>query len=80
MSQTTTTKSQVTGTVVGGALKLDESLDLPENSRVTVTVEAFDEETRKAIEAWESFKQRIKDHPVNSGGMHFTRDELHERR
>lgn len=75
--------TQVTATVIDGTLKLNQPVDLPSNSRVRVTVEPLAEsdelsdEERRA--AWERFKQRARERPVNSGGLHFTRDELHER-
>lgn len=79
-------ETQLTGTVIDGTLKLDRPLDLPNNSRVSVTIEPItgpsaDTPTDAARrEAWERFMQRIQERPVNSGGRHFTRDELHERR
>jgi hypothetical protein len=30
--------------------------------------------------AWESLMARLKERPIHGGGVHFTRDELHERR
>ena len=30
--------------------------------------------------AWESLQARLKERPIHGGGVHFTRDELHERR
>lgn len=69
---------RVTGTIVDGVLKFDEPVSLPDQSRVSVTVEALvDVEQRLA--AWNAIKERLRLRPINSGGVHFTRDELHER-
>jgi len=73
--------TQVTATVVGGMLKPDQVLPLAEQSRVRLTIEPIDDwSPEKARAAWESLQARLKDHPINSGGQRYTRDELHERR
>ncbi len=72
--------TQATGTVVDGQLKLDRPLTLANDSRVVVTIEVqiSSPETREqALEAWLSF---LEEHPVDSRGVRFTREELHERR
>jgi hypothetical protein len=72
-------KSETTGTIVGGALQLDERIDLPDNSRVRVAVEPLgDSRTRfqAGLQAWWRLCRQC---PVNSGGRRYTRDELHER-
>lgn len=75
--------TQLTGIVTNGQLHLDQPLSLPDQSRVMVTVEPavqlpadWSERFAKGLETW---KKLIEEHPVRSGGMHFTRDELHER-
>lgn len=65
-----------TATVMNGQLQLDVPLPLPDNSRVTVTVAPFPE---AAQQAWTSIKERLRQRPINAEGLHFTRDELHER-
>jgi hypothetical protein len=72
--------TQRTATVENGQLKLDKSLDLPDHSRVNLTVEPISDSSKDPAAAWETLKQRIQERPVHSGGRHFTRDELHERR
>lgn len=77
-------------TLVNGQLRLDQPLDLPDQTRFEVilqTEEIPPEEIPQAQpteaerkEAWMRFIQWIEEHPVDSGGHHFTRDELHERR
>jgi hypothetical protein len=66
------------GIVKDGTIQLDEPLDLPEDSRIRVTVEPVPNvEDRRA--AYEALKQLMREHPIDSGGLHFTRDELYER-
>ena len=72
-------KTQVTGTVVDGGLQLDQTLDLPSNVRVHVTVELAETPDPDRIAAWEAMKKRNREHPIDFGGRHFTRDELHDR-
>lgn len=73
---------QVMGTVVDGELKLDKPLELPNASRVKVVLEV--EETPEARQArkrraFEELERLCREKPINSGGLHFTRDQLHER-
>ena len=72
-------KSEITGTIVGGALQLDERIDLPDNSRVRVAVEPLEEWRAKFQTGLEAWRRVCQQRPVNSGGRRFTRDELHER-
>ena len=74
--------TQVMGTVVDGELKLDKPLELPNASRVKVVLEV--EETAEARRerrrrGMDGLLQLIQEHPIHSGGLHFTRDQLHER-
>lgn len=75
--------TQVMATVVDGELKLDKPLELPNASRVKVVVEV--EESAEARRerrqrAFEGLQKLLRENPIHSGGLHFTRDELHERR
>lgn len=72
-------KTQVEATVIDGSLELDERVALPDNTRVVVTVESAGvvQENRTG---WRVLKRRIQERPVHAGDLHFTRDELHERR
>jgi hypothetical protein len=73
--------TQVTATVVGGMLKPDQALPLAEQTRVRLTIEPIEEwSPAKARAAWESLQARLKEHPIDSGGERYTRDQLHERR
>jgi hypothetical protein len=71
--------TQVAATVVGGLLKLDESLQLPDQTRVTLTIEPL-VETLDSVAAWESLKAWVRENPLHDLGPRLTRDELHERR
>ncbi len=74
--------TQVMATVVDGELKLDKPLEMPNASRVKVVVEM--EETAEARRerkqrAYSELQQLMREKPINSGGLYFTRDQLHER-
>jgi hypothetical protein len=70
--------TRVTATIVGGLIKPDEALLLPDQTRVTVTIEPVTPPTDAAA-AWEAIKERLAKRPIDAAGLHFTRDELHER-
>ncbi len=69
--------TQFTATFSQGAFYPDQPIDLPEQSRFTVIIEPTPE-TRAAPTqfSWEQMEQLIRDRPLNSGGLHYTRDEL----
>jgi hypothetical protein len=71
-------KAELTATIVGGLLKPDERLSLPEQTRVKLTIETIGRDPG-ASSAWESLKARLRLRPVHGGGKRFTREELHER-
>jgi hypothetical protein len=71
--------TRTTATVVNGMLKPDGRLPLPDQTRVTVTIEPIEERLEPA-QAWESLKAWIRANPLHGLGPHLTRDELHERR
>ena len=72
-------KSQTTGTLIDGVVQLDHSVNLPNHSRVYVSIEPLNIDPAEAQAALAAFKQRLQQRPIHSGGQHFTRDELHER-
>ena len=72
--------ARATGTLIGGFIQLDEQINLPNHTRVNLSIEPVEEPTVGGRVAFESFKQLIDEHPIRSGGRNFTRDELHERR
>jgi hypothetical protein len=69
-----------TATVIEGQLRLDQPLDLPDHSKVVVTVESPSDWREKYLKGLEEWRKLIEEHPINSGGVRFTREELHERR
>ena len=74
--------TQVMGTVVDGELKLDKPLELPDDCRVKIVVEveiSAEERREKSRRGMTELLDFIHKHPINSGGLHFTRDQLHER-
>jgi hypothetical protein len=71
--------TQFTATVVDGMLQPDEPIGLPNESRVSVTINPVGEPA-KALAALQSIQERLKLRPVSTDGRRFTRDELHERR
>ena len=73
-------KTQTTATVVDGMLKLDEPIDLPDDSSVRVTIEAVEESQRRWQDALDALEQLKQERPIHSGSRRYTRDELHERR
>jgi predicted DNA-binding antitoxin AbrB/MazE fold protein len=73
--------TRVDATLTNGVLKPDQPLPLPDQARVRLTVEPIEEwSPEKARAAWKALLARLKERPINSGGLRFTRDELHERR
>lgn len=66
-------------TVVGGRLDLDAPIELPDTTRVSVTVESVPNENATCLEAWEAWRKSLLEDRVDSGGVRFTRDELYDR-
>lgn len=70
-----------TATVVNGALQLDEPLQLPEQSRVSVSVipHTDDSARRRRIATAEKFIQSVQETHFVSDGEKLTREQLHDR-
>lgn len=68
--------TRMTGTVVNGALHLDQSLELPEQSRVTVFVTPAPEAVRRK-EILKKFFESSDETPLFAERL--TREQLHER-
>ena len=69
----------LTGTFVDGTIQLDQPVDLPNHSRVMVQFQAMEdwrERMQRGLKAWREYRAQ---HPTGSGGVRFTREELHER-
>lgn len=73
-------KIETKGTLIDGVVQLDEAVDLPNHSRVSVTVRPLTQEPREPKAALERFLRRAEARQFDSRGLRFTRDELHERR
>ena len=65
-------KTQALATVEKGQLTLDEPLNLPDQSRVNLTVEPLSDSRNDPLTAWQSLRQRVRERPVHSGGQHLT--------
>ena len=72
-------KTQFTATVVNGLLKPDRPLPLADNTRVQVTVESAEDWRVKMRHGLEGLRSLIRERPIRSGGLRYTRDELNER-
>ncbi len=72
-------KTETLGTVVAGGLRLDQQLDLPDQSRVRVAVEPLEGWQLRLREGLESWKAYFEEHPIHAGGRPYARDEQHER-
>ena len=68
------------GTIEGDVIRLDTPLNLPDSSRVEVTIKPLD----ASLGTWDDFMDGLEQlcvkQPIGSGGRRYTRDELHERR
>ena len=72
--------TQVMATVVDGELKLDAPLELPNASRVRLVVEVEESaDAGRERRGMEAIEKLIREQPINSGGLRFTRDELYDR-
>ena len=52
-------KAQATGTLIDGVVQLDQPVNLPNNSRVNVSIEPMSIEPAVAKAALEAFKTRL---------------------
>ena len=70
----------ITATFENGLFKPDERLDLPSGARVRLVVETVNGAAENKDEAWQELEKLWEEAEVDSGGVRFTRDQLHERR
>jgi predicted DNA-binding antitoxin AbrB/MazE fold protein len=70
----------ITATFEDGVLKPEGRLTLPSGTRVRLTVELLSGTPELENAAWQELEQLWEEANVDSGGVHFTRDQLHERR
>ena len=71
--------TEIIATVIGGMLKPDQTLPLADQTRVKLTIEPIIEKPQPA-QAWAALKARLQQRPIHGLGLHYTRDDLHERR
>ncbi len=72
-------KTVTTGTLNDRVVQLDESVELPANCRVSVSIEPIEQDAEAAKATLEEILSRADRRGFNSGGLRFTRDQLHER-
>ena len=69
-----------TGTIQGDVIRLDAPLDIPNDSRVELTIKRLDAPSGTWDDFMDELEQLCVEQPIGSGGVRYTRDELHERR
>jgi hypothetical protein len=67
------------GIIVGGAVQLDERIDLADQCRVQVTIVPLEENRVRCHQALAALEELRASHPLRSGGSKYTREQLHER-
>ena len=76
--------TQIEATLIDGVLKPDQPLPLPDRTGFQLTIKAVTPidawSPEKAQAALDAIQQRLKERPIHGDGIHYTRDELHERR
>jgi len=71
----------ITAVVENGMLKPDEPLNLPSQTRVRLLiVDPVPPLPDTEEKSWQELEQLWEEASVDSGGIHLTRDQLHERR
>lgn len=71
-------QTQVTGTFVDGVVRLDVPIDIPDNSRVQLSIEMLNESNDTVREKVESWIRVCEENPIVSGGLKFSREQLYE--
>ena len=69
-----------TGTIHGDVIRLDAPLDIPNYSRVELTIKRLDAPSGTWNDFMDELEQLCVEQPIGSGGVRYTRDELYERR
>ncbi len=62
-----------------GVLRPDDPLTLPEGARVHLVIQPFPAPKRAWEDRFAEFERFLTEHPISSGGLKFTRDELYDR-
>ena len=73
-------KTTFEGTILGGEVHLDERVDFADQSRVYVTIVPVEQWAGRWQGALAALEELKASHPINSGGLRYTREQLHERR
>ena len=69
----------IDGVIIDGTIQLDQPIDLANHSRVRVTVIPVDQIERTLDVALAGLERLKREQPIGSGGLKFTREQLHER-
>jgi hypothetical protein len=69
----------IDGVIVDGTIRLDQPIDLANHSRVRVTVVPVDQSEHTLDVALAGLERLKREQPIGSGGLKFTREQLHER-
>ena len=72
-------QSNFSGIVIDGSVQLDQRVELADQCRVHVTITPFEEPQGCWAQALAALDQLKTTNPIRSGGLRFTRDQLHER-
>lgn len=72
-------KTSFTGTIVNGMVQLDQPIGLADQSRVQVTLVPLSEGEQQFQRALDALDELRRTHPIDSGGLRYTRDQLYER-
>lgn len=72
-------KNTYNGTIYGGAVRLDEQIELADECRVYVTIVPADQRRAQWQHALSALDELRKLNPIRSGNLRFTREQLHDR-
>lgn len=72
--------AKTVGTIDGDVIRLEQPVGLPNASRVELTITPLDVSRGRWDEFMDDLERLCDQQPMGSGGMRYTRDELHERR
>jgi len=72
-------KTSFAGVVCGGSVQLDERVEFADQCRVHVTIIPVEQWRSQWNQALSALDELRISHPIRSGGLQFTREQLHER-
>lgn len=73
-------KTTFEGVIVNGGVQLDERVEIADQSRVQVTIVPIEPWKAQWAQALSALEELRAEHPIDSGGLRYSREELHERR